>query len=121
LDSTWRFVEPDHISAGITEARRNLGRIGTDWLHDLATLGDNGIDSRSNTVTPDIDQQPWRACRRSTSDPSATHCAGGIVESCGAIAPLPKSPTKDFFVELRCATNVEGRNLDVTDFPCAFL
>jgi hypothetical protein len=101
LDSTWRFVEPDHISAGITEARRNLGRIGADWLHDLATLGDDGIDSRRNTVTPDIDQQPWSACRRSASYPSATHCPSGIVERCGAITPLPKSPIKDFFVELR--------------------
>src|SRR5439155_193604 len=94
----------------------DLGRIGANRLHDLASLGNHGLDRRSHAVTPDVDEQPWHARRRTANNPGAAHCASGIVEGDGAIAASPKSPPKDLFVELRRPTQVDRRNLNVTDF-----
>ena len=94
------LVQADYVSCGVAEPRGDFRRVRADGLHELAAVGDDGVNRRGDTVDHDVEQQPRRRRGRPAADPGAAHFASRIVERGGAVAPLPDPPAEDFFVEL---------------------
>lgn len=51
------LVEADHVSGGVAEPRGYLWCVRTDRRHDIASVGDDGVAGRGDTVDHDVDQQ----------------------------------------------------------------
>jgi hypothetical protein len=45
----------------------------------------------------------------------AAHFSDGVVEGSAAVAAFPDVPAEDLFAEVRRASNVGGRHLDIAD------
>jgi hypothetical protein len=58
-------------------------------LHDLASIGDDRVDSRNDTIDHDVEQQAWLGRRRPAEYPCSTHFTGSVVEGGVTVAALP--------------------------------
>src|SRR5205823_5571072 len=88
------LIKPNHIPAGITEAGRNLRRITTDRLHDLAAIRDDRVHRDCDAVYHDVEEQAGVRRRCPAQDPGTAYLAGGVIERNRAIAALSQLPTK---------------------------
>jgi len=55
----WLLVEAKDIPGWVGEPGRYLGCVRADGLHDLAAMGDDGIEDGGDIVDHDVDQQAW--------------------------------------------------------------
>src|SRR6266850_259548 len=111
------LIQPDHVSARISEPRGDLRRIGADRLHDFSPGGDYGIGSRGHAVDHDVNHQAGRTRRWPANDPGATDFAGTVVEGDRAITAFPDVPAENPAVEIGGACNVGRRHFDIADLP----
>src|SRR5229473_1483337 len=109
------LVEADYVSCRIAEPRSDLGRVGTDRLHDLASVSDDHVQGRGHTVNHDVKQKAGLGGGRAPDYPCPAHFAGGIVKGGAAITAFPDVPAEDALVEVSRARNVGGGHLDVAD------
>src|SRR5882724_6911814 len=115
LASAGLLVQADHVSSRIAEPRGDLGRVGADWLHDLAPMRDHRVNRRSHAVHHNVKKQP-RLCRgRAPQHPRPAHFAHRVVKRRAAIAALAVLPAEDLLVEVSRPRNIRGRHFDVTD------
>src|SRR5437660_12629012 len=97
------LIEADHVSSRIPEPRRNVGRVRADRLHDLATVGDDGINGRGRAIDHNVKQKAGLCAGRAPEYPGAAHFAGRVIKGRTAIAACPDVPAEDLFVEVRRA------------------
>ena len=57
------LIEPDDVPARIAEPRGDFRRIRANRLHDLASVGDEGVNRRGHAVHHDVDEQSGRRWR----------------------------------------------------------
>src|SRR5512138_2460792 len=111
------LIQSENVSAGVAEARCDLGRIDADRLNDLAPMSGDGIDGHANVVDHDVDDETGIAGRWATLDPGAAHGARAIVERQVAVTACSHLPAEHRLVERGRALNVGGWNLDVAHLP----
>jgi hypothetical protein len=111
-----RLVKSQNIPSGITEPSRDLRRIGTDWLHQLSSIRENGINGGGNAVAPDVYQKSRASGRWPSDNPSATDGTAWIVEGNSAIAASSKLPSENRRVKFRGTPDVDSGKFNVTDF-----
>src|SRR5206468_102307 len=109
------LIEPDHVSCGVAEPGRDLGRVRADWLHDLAAAGDDRVQSRGHAIDHDVEEIAGRGGGRAPEDPRAAYLAGRVVKGRGTVAPFPDVPAEHPLVKVGRARNVSGGKLDVAD------
>src|SRR5205807_1913125 len=101
------------VSCGIAEPRGYLGRVRADWLHELASVGNDGVHGRGHAINHDVEEQARFGRRRPAGHPRAAHFAGRVIECGVTIAPLPEPPAENPAVEVGRTTDVDSGNLDV--------
>src|SRR5207247_4667679 len=106
----WILIEADNVASGVAEAGGDLGRVRADGLHELAPVGDDGVNRGGRTVHHDVNEQPWRG-RRSASHPGAAHLAHSIVERDRAVTALPDLPAENLLIEFSGAVDVDRRHM----------
>src|SRR5438132_11371871 len=99
------LIETKYISRGIAEPRRDLGMIGADGLHDLASMSADQFGSRGNAVNHDIDQQTrltgWWPARY----PSAAELTDAVIERRTAVTAQADLLAEDGMVERNRPSN----------------
>src|ERR1700758_1572718 len=110
------LVEADYISARISKARGNLGRVRSDGLDDFAATGNDGVKRRGHTVHKDVEEQAdGRPGRAPEEHPRAAHFADRIVKGGGAVTAPADVPTEEFAIKLRRARNVRSGHFEIAN------
>src|SRR5579872_3493461 len=109
------LIKTDDVACRVAEPCRDLGRVCTDGLHDLAPVFNDLPNGRSHVVNHYVNQQPGFSCRRAPVHPAAAHFADRVVEGCTTIATRSDVPAKNAPVKLSRAGYVPGGKLEVTD------
>jgi hypothetical protein len=105
----WRFhklllshrllIKTDYISRRIAESRSDFRRVHTDWLYELAAIGNNGVNRRGDTVNHDVDQQTSLDHWLPADYPCAADFAHRVVKSSAAVVGLSDLPAKNLVVK----------------------
>ncbi len=80
----------------VAEPRGDLGCVRTDWLHDLASVGEDRVGGRGDILDHDVEEQTRLRGRCPPEYPCAAHFAGRVVEGAMTLAALPDPPTRSF-------------------------
>src|SRR5215472_415452 len=110
------LVEPDDVSAGVTEARCDLRRVGPDGLDDFAAVGDDGLDRSGHAVHVNIEQESGRCAGRTPKHPRTAYRADRVVKRSAAVTAFPDVPVEDLFVKVGRACNVRSGHFEIADF-----
>jgi hypothetical protein len=106
----WRFhklllshrllIKTDYISRRIAESRSDFRRVHADRLHELAAIGNNGVNGHGDTVNHNVDQQTGLLHRLPTDYPCAADFAHRVVKSSAAVVALSDLPAENLFVKI---------------------
>jgi hypothetical protein len=113
------LVEADHVAARVAKSGSDFRRVSSNGLHNLATMGDDCLQSRLYTIDHHVNEKAGNGRRRSSLNPGTAYFADAIIEGSRAVTALLNIPAKDALVEFGRAGYVGGGDFDVTDLSVA--
>src|SRR5262245_55887652 len=111
------LVQSDNVAGRIAEPRGDLGGVGPDRLDDGSAVGLDGATRLGRIVDHDIEQETGRRPGASSADEGAADLAGRVIEGLRTVPACPHGPAEDLRVESRRLSDVDGRQLEITNLP----